>query len=115
VRSISCATMLALATTAAGAPPNQYLCITEGVGGLHYDAVTRSWKPQGFKPGAKYILRRITSDDVKSWGSLLREFKIDIQKGRSEEVQKYNVGDWFFFDSEAALVSVFSPSALKVW
>jgi hypothetical protein len=95
MRVLLCATVLAVAiATATAAASNQYLCITESVGGLHYDAGTRSWKPQGFKAGAKYILRRITADDVKKWDSLLKKF--EIRNGHAEEVQIYSVGDWAF-------------------
>jgi hypothetical protein len=94
LKAIFCGAMIALTITTASASSNQYLCITESVGGLHYDAATQSWKPQGFKAGAKYMLRRITGDDVKKWDTLLK--RLEIRDKQLQEKQMFDAGDWAF-------------------
>jgi hypothetical protein len=80
---------LTLAITTASAAPNQYLCIAESAGGLHYDSKTQSWKPQAFKADGKYVLRRINDDDRKRYdqryGPLLTLSTLDPD------------ADWAFF------------------
>jgi hypothetical protein len=87
-------TLMALAITTASATSSQYLCITKSVGGLRYDAATQSWRTQAFTPNGKYILRRITGDDVKKWDALLKKF--EIRDGQPREEQMFGVGDWAF-------------------
>jgi hypothetical protein len=71
LKAILCGATIALAITTASAAPNQYLCIAGSVSGLRFDARTQSWKPQGFTTDErKYILRRITTDDLKKHGPL---------------------------------------------
>jgi hypothetical protein len=71
LKAIFCGAMIALAITTVSAAPNQYLCIAESMGGLHFDARTQSWKPQAFKADGKYVLRRINDDDRKRYDYLL--------------------------------------------
>jgi hypothetical protein len=87
-------TALLATVMAAQAAPNQYLCITESVGGLRYSPATKSWRAQAFTPGNKYILRRVTDDEVKGWNSLFK--KVEVRDLKLEERQMYGVGDWAF-------------------
>jgi hypothetical protein len=79
--------VLAMAT--ASAAPGQYLCITESAAGLRYDAEAQSWKPQAFAADGKYVLRRITDDDQKKYGILLK-----YAGSRGAPVTE---ADWAFF------------------
>ena len=45
------------------ADPDRYLCISEYVAGVHYFPATKTWSPQIFTAGQKYILRRLTGDE----------------------------------------------------
>ncbi len=95
--------VMALGFTAADAASNQYLCITESMGGLHYDAKTQSWRPQAFKADGKYVLRRINDDDRRRWGALLKKPNWAALKKPGalpvpEEIDV--VGDWAFFRFE---------------
>jgi hypothetical protein len=108
-----CGALVALTVTTASAASNQYLCITESVGGLHYDAATQSWKPQGFKAGAKYMLRRITGDDVKKWDALLK--RLEIQDRQLQEKQIFDAGDWAFlsFGENPGLLALCKASYIE--
>jgi hypothetical protein len=96
LKAIFCGAMIALTITTASAASNQYLCITESVGGLRYDAGTRSWRAQTFTPSGKYILRRITGDDAKKWDVLLKKF--EIRDRQLQEKQMFGVDDWAFLN-----------------
>ena len=64
-------------TTVARADPSQYLCVVEQAAGLHYEKQTDAWGPQGFPPGRKYVLRRLTEDDLKGkYQDLLTDMKL---------------------------------------
>jgi hypothetical protein len=100
-RATICGAIMALALTAADAASNQYVCITESVGGLHYDAGTRLWKAQGLTqgltPSGKYILRRINEDDMRIWGNRLPETHgSDVDNDTTQERRQFKVGDWAF-------------------
>jgi hypothetical protein len=45
------------------AEPNQYLCIVEQVAGVHFSGKARSWVPQVYAPGRKFVLRRLKGDE----------------------------------------------------
>jgi hypothetical protein len=46
---------------------SQYLCVVEQSAGLHYDQQMKSWAPQAFSTGRKYVLRRVNDDDRQQW------------------------------------------------
>src|SRR5215831_7626324 len=74
MRALICSALMALITTTAGAAePNQYLCLVESSGGLHYDAQVQSWRQQAFGTDRKYILRRINDTDRKGEYSIVFE------------------------------------------
>jgi hypothetical protein len=71
--------MSAAATTAANSKPSQYLCVVEQSSGLHYDDQAHIWRPQAFRPGERYILRKLTEDDRdprNKWSSMYRDPKV---------------------------------------
>ena len=75
ILAVTPAIALAL-TMVAKADPNQYLCVVEQAAGLHYEKQTDAWGPQGFPPGRKYVLRRLTEDDLKGkYQDLLTDMK----------------------------------------
>jgi|HubBroStandDraft_6_1064221.scaffolds.fasta_scaffold249613_1 hypothetical protein len=75
ILAVTPAIALAL-TMVAKADPNQYLCVVEQAAGLHYEKQTDAWGPQGFPPGRKYVLRRLTEDDLKGkYQDLLADMK----------------------------------------
>ena len=56
------------------------------------DPAAKSWRAQAFKPGDKYIVRRITDDEVKGWRPLLT--KTELLGLKLEERQMYDASDW---------------------
>jgi hypothetical protein len=79
-----------LSCGASAGPPNQFLCIVEHSAGLHYDKQSKVWTPAAFATGAKYIVRRVNSNDVaeqekKKWGLWLQQI-----------LQNHPKADWFF-------------------
>jgi hypothetical protein len=79
--------LLIVLPTGGRAEPNQYLCVVEATGGLHYDSQTNVWLPQAFRPGKKYVLRRLTNDDR------------DKTKGKWWSTLEYHPeANWAFFE-----------------
>jgi integrase len=72
---LAAVTAVTAITSDALAAPNQYLCIVDQASGLHYDKQADAWRPQGFKGGDKYILRRLNDDDRKKHHAIWEDLK----------------------------------------
>jgi hypothetical protein len=66
------AIFLFVTSMGAQAEPSQYLCVVEQSAGLHYDRQTKSWAPQAFSTGRKYVLRRVNDDVRQQWADYFR-------------------------------------------
>lgn len=74
---------------AAAAEPASYVCTVETASGLHFDSRANAWIPQVFKPGDKFVLRKLTDADLNS-----EKYKYLLK------LPGQPVPNWAFFDSD---------------
>ncbi|HME20794.1 MAG TPA: hypothetical protein VKI44_05440 [Acetobacteraceae bacterium] len=89
MRKIGLAIVGLVTATASHAQPDQYLCIGEHSAGVRYSRQMKTWQPQIFAPGTRYILRRLKGEE--------RENKYLDNHAFIGQIHHREMSEWGFF------------------
>ena len=67
---VALAVLACLVATPSWSLSSQYICIADQVAGFAYEATSKTWHPNVFQNGRKYILRQLNADERQKWGTL---------------------------------------------